>query len=453
VVLIRRFALLVLVMLAGCNQSLFDAHGAPGGGGGGTGPDGGMVASSCPNQCLADAAADFDGTTGGKGNHWAYLEDHRDRTWAAMTTGAAMTLTGATADNHITTCAAKSSAPACQALPGALLVSTAGKTTPADPAVAFTVKSNAVLQITLKAAVPAGGDTQQIRVYRNSREDALYTGSAIGGGMLEQAITLDAVTGDRFLVAVAPTGAGAADVGLQVFISDTGTSFPTTCQVAVQFTAATGNTVDNVCGADFTYTQYNDTGADTPIPPVLANDGPFLELGSVASLTASTTTTPPIPGTYFKGASVLDKNQDITLQFWVKLRTPPVGDAGAWVFSDIDFDDPIGGLAVLFTTDSPPKLDVNSFASVSGTTATAAEAIAPYPADGGWHFIRAVYTGGILRACIDGPLVASTPVPAMYLKSPIPPDFGRNEFGEPAGAHFDGEIDDLRVLTGALPCN
>lgn len=444
-VLIRRFALLGLVMLAGCNQSLFDAHGAPGGGG----PDGGMVASSCPNQCVADAAVDFDGTTGGKGDLWAYLEDHRDRTWAAMTIGAAMTLTGATAGNHITTCAAKPGAPACQALPGALLVSTAGKTSPADPAIAFTVKSNAVLQITIKAAVPAGGDTQQIRVYRNSREDALYTGSAIGGGMVEQAITLDAIAGDRFLVAVAPTGAGAADVGLQVFISDTSMNFPTSCQVAMPFTGATGNTTDNVCGADFTYLKFNTTGADTPMPPVLAaSGGPFSELGSVADIA---------DGTYFKGGSVLDKNQDFTLQFWVKLRTPPVpgSDVGAWVFSDIDFDsiDTVGGLGVLFTSDSPTQLDVNSFASVSGNTATAAEAISPYPADGGWHFIRTVYTGGNLRVCLDGPLVSSTPVPANFLKSAIPPDFGRNEFATSGGAHFDGLIDDLRVLTGALPCN
>lgn len=450
-VLIRRIVLAGLVVVAGCSESLFDAHGP--GTGSGSGSGSGEIPSACPNQCLADAAADFDGTTGGKANHWSYLEDHRDRTWAAMTTGPAMTLTGATADNHITKCAAKPSAPACQALPGALLVSTAGKTTPADPAVAFTVKSNAVLQITIKAAVPTGGETQQIRVYRNSREDALYTGSAIGGGMVEQAITLDAIAGDRFLVAVAPTGPGAADVGLQVFISDTGMSFPTTCQVAVPFTAATGNTVDNVCGADFTYLKYNDTGADTPMPPALANDGPFPELGGVASITAETTTTPPVPGTYFKGASVLDKSQDLTLQFWVKLRTPPVGDAGAWVFSDIDFNDPIGGLGVLFTTDSPPQLDVNSFASVTGNTAVAAEAITPYPADSGWHFIRVVYTGGNLRVCLDGPLVGSTPVPAIYLKSLLPPDFGRNEFAEPPGAHFDGELDDLRVLTGALPCN
>lgn len=442
-VLIRRIILVGLVV-AGCSESLFDAHGPGTGTGTGSGSD---IPSACPNQCLADAAADFDGTTGGKGNHWAYLEDHRDRSWAAMTTGPAMTLTGATADNHITTCAAKPSATACQALPGALLVSTAGKTTPADPVIAFTATSNAVLKITIKAAVPAGGDEQQIRIYRHSREDALYTGKAVGGGTLEQAITLDAIAGDRFLVAVAPIGAGATDVALHVYISDTGMSFPSTCQVALPFIAANGNTVDNVCGADFTYYKYNDTGADTPMPPVLpTSGGPFAELGSVADVA---------DGTYFRGASVLDKSQDFTLQFWVRLRTPPVGQAGAWPFCDIDFDsiDTVGGLGVLFTTDSPPQIDVNSFSSVSGNTAFAAEAISAYPADGGWHFIRAVYTGGNLRACLDGSFTTSTPVPASFLKSSHKPSLGINEFATEAGAHFDGLLDDVRVITGALPCN
>jgi hypothetical protein len=103
----------------------------------------------------------------------------------------------------------------------------------------------------------------------------------------------------------------------------------------------------------------------------------------------------------------------------------------------------------LFTTDSPPQLDVLSTASAT----QAAEAIGPYPTGGGWHFVRVVYTGGNLRACIDGPLAGSTPVQASYLKSSRPPLIGRNEFSLPAGAHFDGHIDDVRVLTGALPCN
>ena len=46
---------------AGCNQSLFDAHGKPGGGSGDDTPEpDGSVPDSCPSPCLGDAAAAFD---------------------------------------------------------------------------------------------------------------------------------------------------------------------------------------------------------------------------------------------------------------------------------------------------------------------------------------------------------------------------------------------------------
>jgi allophanate hydrolase subunit 1 len=46
------------VLLAGCSESLFGAHRA------GHGDD---VPMACTSLCVADAAADFDGTAGGKG--------------------------------------------------------------------------------------------------------------------------------------------------------------------------------------------------------------------------------------------------------------------------------------------------------------------------------------------------------------------------------------------------
>ncbi len=59
-------ALLAAAGVAGCGESLFDAHGkrdggsGPGDDGGGTdGPDA-DVPDTCPDECLGDAAADFD---------------------------------------------------------------------------------------------------------------------------------------------------------------------------------------------------------------------------------------------------------------------------------------------------------------------------------------------------------------------------------------------------------
>lgn len=447
----RRFTVLGLVLLMGCNQSLFDAHGAAGGGGGGGDDDAGSgtVASSCVAPCLADAAADFDGSPGGVGNHWRYLDDHRDRTWTPMSASSTV-MTGADPGNLITTCAAKPTAPACKALPGALLVSSAGATSKADPAVEFTASKAQVLKLSIHAFVPGGGadDDQTIRIYRNSREDVLFTGIALAGAALDQAITLDALPGDRFLVAVAPSTTGATDVGLQVFVNPTTANFPSTCQVAIQFTAGVGNTVDNLCGTDFTHSVYQDTGTDLDTAPAFAA-GPFPELGNAGDFIAPA---------YFRGVGILDKTHDVTLQFWAKRRSIVNPDGGAWLFSDMDLDDAVGpktsgGLAIVITNDPQQLLDVQTCTESTPTTLNVAEVTTPYPSDASWQFVRIVHTGGTVSVCLNGTRRTTLAVEAGHLQSAHLPRIGMNEFSEPAGAFFDGEIDDFRVLTGALPCD
>ncbi|HEV7555144.1 MAG TPA: hypothetical protein VGO00_06820, partial [Kofleriaceae bacterium] len=189
--------LLIAVVTTGCSQSLFDSHGTTGSGSSG---DDAAVPATCQAPCVGDAAADFDGTAAGTTGNWRYLDDHRDRTWTAMTP-AADAMTGADPANAITTCTAQPDAPVCQLLPGALLVSSSGSTSPADPAVELTVATAQVVQVSVLARVPDGEPPQQIRLYRNSREDVLFTGIAAPGSTLENAITLDALAGDRFLVA------------------------------------------------------------------------------------------------------------------------------------------------------------------------------------------------------------------------------------------------------------
>src|SRR5262245_15536716 len=97
-VLTRACALLAL-LAAACGQSLFDANGNVDGGGGD-----GPAAIACPAPCLGDAAADFDGTPEGAGARWRYLDDRRDRSWAAMSPSGSG-LAGANPANAITTCA------------------------------------------------------------------------------------------------------------------------------------------------------------------------------------------------------------------------------------------------------------------------------------------------------------------------------------------------------------
>jgi hypothetical protein len=436
VVLLTGLPLALAPLAAGCKQSLFDAHGDPG-----ATPDGALAALTCPAPCIADAAANFDGTPGGIGGHWRYLEDQRNRTWAAMTASAAA-MTGKDPANKITTCKANPTAAACRTLPGALLISAAGATGAADPAIEFTATSNQVIQLDLRALVATGAD-QTIRLYRNSREDVLFTGVANAGAELDHTIKLDALAGDRFLVALAPTAQGATDVGLHLFVSATGASFPSTCQLALAFEAATGNTVTAACSGDvFTHALFE---GSTDTPPALSA-GPYTELGKGADL---------ISNNYFRGTLTLDKSGDTTVQLWVKLRSF-IDISDAWVFSDMDLNfggkRGKGGLGIAIVNASPPRLDVATCTD-AGNPLMFNDAISPYPAGEAWQFIRVVQAGDAVSVCINGTKVSGMTVPRGLLSSSFAPHLGSNVRWSPQGAFFDGLIDDVRVMTGALPCN
>ena len=314
-VLIRMLVVLLAVLGGACGESLFDNNG-PGDGGANTD---GEVPTLCPAPCLGDAAADYDPS----GTRWRYLEDQRNRTWTAMTP-AGGGVVGADPANTITTCAAEPASPACAALPGALLVSTAGSTSVADPAIAFTSATAQVIQLSVRVHVPAEATEQRVRIYRNSREDALFTGMAVPGTTFEHALTVDALADDRFFLALAPAAGGAAQIGAHFYVNGTGATFPSKCQLAVGFGSATGNLVDDACGPDVTHHDYL---VGTPVPPVLG-PGPYPELGMAADLTAEK---------YYDSSSVLDKAGDTTIQMWVR-HDAVVDVYGAWVFSDLDLD-------------------------------------------------------------------------------------------------------------------
>lgn len=415
-----------LVFGAACNQSLFDNSSD-----GTESPDG--TPEQCDTSCLADAASDFNGTAGGANQRWRYLEDHRNRTWTAMTPGD-RTMTGADAANRITTCAAHRTA-ACDVLSGALLVSSAGATSAADPAIELTAPAAQVIKLSLRAYLPSGPD-QTIRLYRNSREDVLFTGVATAGKTLAQTMTVDALARDRFLVAMTPAAQGASDVAIQFFASSAGTVFPASCQLAVGFGGATGNTVTDLCrGASLTF--YNDTGVATPV--ALEGD-PFAQTAAAASITG---------GTYFQSPQTIPQNTALTVQLWIRQRSVIDTFETAWAFSDLDLDQ-TGGLGIGIATD--PAMLVATTCTDAGDPLNFADATTPWPAGGDWHFVRVVQTGGNLNLCVDGQRKASVPVSDGQLKTTFPPYLGKNVKWLPVGEFFDGNIDDVRVFTGALPC-
>ena len=425
-VLERALRLLALIALVACHQSLFDAH-SDHDGGSTTGD--GQIASSCPMPCVGDAGHDF-----GTSSKWRYLDDHRDRTWAPMT-GTAPMFTGANPANHITSCAAHGDAAACAQLPGALLMSSAGATATADPAIEFKAADNQVIQLQLGVFVPSGQPSQVIRVYRNSREDVLFTGTAQPGATLTSMVTLDALAGDRFLVALAPTAMGATDVGLQLFIVGTGAVFPSTCQVALPFASATGNMVDNVCGSDFT-SKDDTTG---PTAPSLGT-GPFPELGMATTL---------VQNRYYDSATPLLRPGDFTIQLWIRHEMLVDSVTGAWPFSDEDLNAGGGVGMVIYDDTGSLKLSVDT--CIDPVAVTFDNIVGPYPGDMGWHFVRVTYETGVLSLCIDGQRQAMKPMPGPF-KSTFAPFVGRNENWTPQGSYFIGAIDDVRVFSTALPC-
>ena len=444
-VLIRYSAVIALgVALAGCGQSLFDSRGDIDAGPGGDGGDiDAPAASSCPAGCIGDAAADFDGSPAGSTGRWRYLDDRRTRAWTAMT-ASGNGFMGANSSNQISTCAAQpaGSAPACAEIPDALVVSSAGATSTEDPALEYTVASTSVIQLSLRVHVPAGSPAQVVRIYRNSREDVLATAPAMPGVTLERAVTLDALAGDRFLVALAPEAMGAANVAVQVFVNTTGAVFPSKCQLALSFSAAAGNNVDNLCGADVGYNDYSMTVE--PVPPVLGA-GPFIELGQAADIA---------PDHYYKGTAILDRTGDSTIQMWIK-HDALVAGYGAWVFSDEDLNSGGGLGAVIYDAGGTVRsLDVVTCTCTGPpcNTPTFAIETIPYPNDQAWHFLRVTHTGGMVNICLDGRKLGDFPVAATDLVSTFAPRLGKNVVWTPAVAAFDGSIDDVRAFTTALAC-
>ncbi|HEY3802392.1 MAG TPA: LamG-like jellyroll fold domain-containing protein [Kofleriaceae bacterium] len=431
--------LVLAILIGGCSQSLFDEHPGSGGNGSGSGSGSGSnVLSQCPAPCLADGGGDF----GMTGKNWRYLEDTRNRQWVPMTDHSNVEVGTDSSMNTIAACGT-STEDACTQLPDALLISSAGSASPADPAIEWTSTSNQVVAIELGAYVPSTGTPQAILLYRNSREDSLVTVQAAPGQRASGSIVLDALAGDRFLVAVAPDGGGTSDVGLQFFASQGAGTFPEQCQLAMEFNSTSGSNAPNACGQPFVG-MVDDADENASPGPIHYGAGPFAEQGSAATFAENE---------FIVGADIIDRTADTTTQFWVQQGTIP-DDEGSWVFSDYDLNNGGGlgfdiyeneagtGLALDTGTCTDPNSNPLGFAIATST----------YPSDMGWHFIRAVHTNGMLNVCIDGKMTGSVAIPMGGLKTSFPPYDGQNGQWLPLGAFFNGSLDDIRSFKTALPC-
>jgi hypothetical protein len=426
-------ALVLGGLVAGCGESLFDARPPQ---------DEGRDAGGDRDGGDADAAADFDGTLDGRNAHWRYLDDIGNRQWTAMMVDG-MQMVGNASRNRIATCAASPGKPACDALPRALLMTSAGAAGGAgtaggsDPAIEFTTPSTQGLELRVRAFVP-DGDSQQIRLYRNSREDVLFTAVAAPGTLLDQMVRLDALAGDRFLVAIAagPSGGAATDLALHLTISSTNTAFPSTCQLALAFESQTGNNVVELCRGAVYGLRRVPGGTQAPLT---RSAGPYFEHGSAAQITDGTQLTE------ITGDKLLDHSAGITIQFWMLLDVP-VGVEPVWPFADHDPEFGSGlGVSLQAIGPVPPALDVMGFADGAFV-----HAAANLPDVLRWHFIRIVHTQAEIALCIDGVRAAQVATTNAAFPTVNAPVLGSEPFA--SVARFDGALDDVRAITGALPC-
>ena len=351
-------------------------------------------------------------------------------------------MTGAEPRNHITTCAAHPEAPVCTLLPGALLVSNGAST--ADPAIELTVATAQVIDLKLKVLVPNNEGSQTIRLYRNSREDVLFTDTASAGMTLARGITLDALPGDRFLVAISPISGDATDVGLQLVVQAPGTTFPSTCKLAVPFTSTSGNTTPDLCGGP-TFNYFTTMG-NTGKQPMLSS-GPFPELGKAATIAA---------GEYFQrgmdSRQVFLWPQEFTVQLWF-LASKIDSLQFTTVFSDWDTGN-CGGVGIqLSPSPGNTTLEVHVCKAMSTVGNTDADMAYPLTPLTGWQFVRVARTSSNAYVCLNGiQVMAASVVPTQGSTNNLI-SLGREDSLPATGAYFGGQIDDVRVISSALPCD
>jgi hypothetical protein len=413
---------------AGCGESLFDAHGARDGGMDGGDGDGSIdVPDTCQSPCVADAGRDFGNGT------WRYLEDQRNRMWAEMTPSGNVVSGTLDAANQIRKCGSGATSDACKALPGALLLSAAGQASVADPAIEFTATEAKELQLVVRAHADGAG--QRIRLYRNAREDLLITTAAVpAGATVERKVVVDALPGDRFLVALAPSGGGGA-AAVHFFVTDTRANGLTTCRLAVPFPGpvpAGSTSVDDLCGD--VMEALDDNTPSMPFPrtdPFGGNTAGYFE-----------------PGMHYRATTALSRGATMTYQLWVQHDANVPAVPYTWLFTDAD-EDLGGGIGIRVRYMPTPRIE----ASVVATTAPLAYAdqFAPFPALTDYHFVRVIHGGDKVTICIDGTKVVTDQPLTGPTSSAIPPRLGRNA-NDPS-TYFFGGIDDVRVFAGALPCD
>ncbi|HWO25786.1 MAG TPA: LamG domain-containing protein [Kofleriaceae bacterium] len=422
--------------LAGCGQSLFDAHGDrarhDGGGGGddGGGPDA-YIPDKCDAPCIADAASGFIDTSGAV---WRYLDDRRNRIWIPMAQSGNAMMSSILA-NRFARCSLEPTAEACKEMPDALLVTAAGAQSSADPAIEFRSDATQAIQLVFRVHVPASnGVAHRVRLYRHSREDVLVTVTVQPGETQRHAVFADALAGDRFLLALEPLGSPGGTAAMQFFVRGPDASFPATCRLAIPFPSGVSSAtiIPNLCGPDLQAR----TGS---MPGVLGIEpgGGVATLGTVGSFE---------PSNFVQGNQSIERRGATTFQLWI--RDDDASEPQMWQFSDAD-EDTNGGIAIRILGNMPStQLEVG--VPVGAGLPYATQTV-PYTNPASWHLLRVVHDSGMVSICIDGKRAGGGPLPGPATTGVLP-HLGRHSLNTSVD-YFRGAIDDVRVFSTALPCD
>ena len=255
----RVHAVLVLALLAGCSQSLFDA--SPGGGNGngdsdgGTmpsepdaridSPDGGMMPvvpdaatfmpdaaprDECPPPCAGDAFGDFYSVQGGVDGRWRYVEvqpEQPDSPYVDMTTtilpGPALGWIGTgEIGPTIALCGKNTTEPPCVGLGSKLALTSPGNVADAHhPGLMWIAPDSGHFSLTgdwsvsIESAVPTN-----MKLTRNSHSEVLYEESpTLTTTPYGFNVEIDVVEGDRIVLTATATTEQSVSVGVDFFVT------------------------------------------------------------------------------------------------------------------------------------------------------------------------------------------------------------------------------------------
>ncbi len=420
-----------LALLSGaCTQSLF-------GDGGldtidGDGPP-------CEGAGSGNMACDFNGAQGGLSGSWRYVDDPRDRTWAVMSPGSAAGLEGMVGAGAvpavIASCLTHTDHALCaNDLERLLFLPGRKPEGEPDAAVELAVTASGRFHVTGAALGAQPDGDQELRLYRNTREDLLLV-TPLGTSDSAFDLTVDVIAGDRLLFAVTQEeNVAPSPVAVGANFADAGSD----CPLALNFEDIVTATVpENCAGRDYTGRKWNDVLSDYEdfIPVIIASVIP--ELGQAVQLGDAGGENEYIRSPI--GAEPLDYSSSVTVQFWVSFPTGQYpGFSGTSTFSD--FDD---------ATDK--GIDILIDPSGEAITYDPIWNVSTQLPDFGWHHFRYVRDAANSRVymCLDGQRVALENLTITDQTSNQLPWLGRLPGGQ---AQFNGALDDVRVSYEALPC-